>query len=468
MSTVVFLGPTLPVEEARAVLDATYLPPAGQGDLVTATVQHRPDAIGLIDGVFLQSLSVWHKEILHALDCGVRIYGASSMGALRAAETDVFGMTGVGEIYRLYASGELEDDDEVALMYSASDDGYLKLSEPMVNVRATLAAAEREAVIDAAAHRWLVSIAKDMYFAKRTFAEIFAEAAEAGIPSGTLNELSRFVASSYVDQKRIDALDLLETMERECGRGDEPFDANARHFDFVRSTHFNTLYNRGRRVRRERAEIPLEEIANYVAVHDDDFDELNFHALNRALVGVFADYLGIDVDREEIDAEAGRFRRSRGLEDDEALKAWVASNNLDTDEFVELMAMIALCRRLHRWFIMANWMERTTKVVLDELRLAGRYVESADRAAAQEQILQARPDIDEREPLAMSLEEMLDEHREWTGRTLSTDPRTWAEEAGFHSPDNLRAVLKRNRAARRAVLELLAEASTARGEADGG
>ena len=57
------------------------------------------DAILIVDGEFGQSLSVWHKEILHALHRGIRVVGASSMGALRAAELDRFGMEGVGEIY---------------------------------------------------------------------------------------------------------------------------------------------------------------------------------------------------------------------------------------------------------------------------------------------------------------------------------------------------------------------------------
>src|SRR4051794_35869047 len=117
MKAVIFLGPSLPLDEAREALDAIYLPPAGQTDLVTAAVNHQPDVIGLIDGVFSQSLSVWHKEILYVLEHGIPIYGASSMGALRAAETSAFGMIGVGEIFRQYASGELTDDDEVALVH---------------------------------------------------------------------------------------------------------------------------------------------------------------------------------------------------------------------------------------------------------------------------------------------------------------------------------------------------------------
>ena len=50
---VIFLGPSLPIAEAREILDAIYLPPAKQADLISAVTTYKPDAIGLIDGVFL-------------------------------------------------------------------------------------------------------------------------------------------------------------------------------------------------------------------------------------------------------------------------------------------------------------------------------------------------------------------------------------------------------------------------------
>ena len=48
-----------------------------------------------------------HREILAAVRKGVRVVGASSMGALRAAEMDTLGMTGIGEVYRMYKAASL-------------------------------------------------------------------------------------------------------------------------------------------------------------------------------------------------------------------------------------------------------------------------------------------------------------------------------------------------------------------------
>src|SRR5512146_1724722 len=143
---VVFLGPTLPHHEAREVLDAEYRPPAAQGDVLRAALR-RPRLIALVDGVFERTPSVWHKEILFALSEGIHVYGAASMGALRAAELAAFGMRGVGEVYCAYAQGELEDDDEVAVAHADAGQGFRPLSDAMVDVRATLAVAVAAGVV---------------------------------------------------------------------------------------------------------------------------------------------------------------------------------------------------------------------------------------------------------------------------------------------------------------------------------
>lgn len=454
MTAVIFLGPTLPTAEAREILDAVYLPPAVQGDLTEAAVEYRPQVIGLIDGGFLQTLAVWHKEILFALDRGIQVFGASSMGALRAAETAAFGMQGIGEIYRMYADGELNDDDEVALAHGLAEHGYRKLSEPMVNVRATLLAAQAAGVMTEAQCEQLLAVAKGIYFADRTFPRIFTAAVAAGVGADVCERVAGFVATGYVDLKRADAIELLHAVGAALDRPPPQRPA----FDFVRTTHFNTLYGRGRRVRRDGVAVALEDIVNHAALHDDGFDELNFHALNRVLVGVFADHLGIEIGEQEIADEIARFRRVRGLDGDEALAAWLEANDVDADELRDLLALVAACRRMHRWYIIANWMERTVPVLLDEMRLAGTYEQWAGRAAAETRVLESRGDIDARAALTQSLDELWAEHEEWTGRSLPVDPRTWSEEAGFHSPDNLRAELKRARAARRAMLDLLAGA----------
>ena len=146
MNVLVFVGPTLPPVQARYELEATYRPPVAQGDVYRAT-QSQPDAIVLIDGEFDHVPAVWHKEILWAMTQGIHVYGASSMGALRAAELCGLGMEGVGKIFEAYRDGTLEDDDEVAVAHRPMAVNYQPTSEAMVNIRYTLDKARRDSII---------------------------------------------------------------------------------------------------------------------------------------------------------------------------------------------------------------------------------------------------------------------------------------------------------------------------------
>ncbi len=58
------------------------------------------------------------------------------MGALRAVELDLYGMVGLGKVYRQYREGKIEDDAEVALTFMP--DSSYPLSEPMINIRASI------------------------------------------------------------------------------------------------------------------------------------------------------------------------------------------------------------------------------------------------------------------------------------------------------------------------------------------
>ncbi len=151
--------------QARALLDATILPPIKRGDLDRLS-ELRPAAIGIIDGEFYQSLAVSPKEILPLLESGVAVYGASSMGALRAVELRDYGMIGVGRVFRLFRSGVLDADDEVAVAYSPST--YETVSEPLVNTRYVLRAASRQNILTRAQAAEIVARLKQVYFPERT------------------------------------------------------------------------------------------------------------------------------------------------------------------------------------------------------------------------------------------------------------------------------------------------------------
>jgi len=198
----VFLGPSLDKKTAEEILPATYLPPAKRGDLA-AVVRDGADIICLIDGVFHQDSAVAHREILFALKRGVRVIGASSMGALRAAEMDTLGMEGIGEIYRMYKSGELDSDDEVALVFDP--DSGISLSEPLINIRCTLEKAEHERIITPNDRAALLSAARSLFYPARTYPAIFTAAGET-CDAETRGRFLAWAEKNSCDQKRKDAI----------------------------------------------------------------------------------------------------------------------------------------------------------------------------------------------------------------------------------------------------------------------
>lgn len=133
---VLFIGPSL-YGEAPDLAGISVRSPARQGDIARAVLDSAA-AIGLVDGYFDAVAAPWHKEILFALSRGVTMLGASSMGALRAAECAAFGMRPVGGIAHDYYSGALDDDAAVAISHGPEELGFPPLTEPLVNVRPTL------------------------------------------------------------------------------------------------------------------------------------------------------------------------------------------------------------------------------------------------------------------------------------------------------------------------------------------
>jgi TfuA protein len=210
---IVFLGPSLEQQAAEKLLPAEYRPPAKRGDLIRA-VGDGATIIGLIDGVFHQESAVAHREILAAVKKGVLVVGSSSMGALRAAEMDTLGMTGIGEVYRMYKRGELVSDDEVALVFDP-ETGF-SLSEPLINIRFTLLEAERQAILTPIEHAALLAAAQSVFYPQRTYGRIVSASGPAVTPE-TQERFLSWVKTHACDQKRDDAVAALEYI-REIAR----------------------------------------------------------------------------------------------------------------------------------------------------------------------------------------------------------------------------------------------------------
>jgi hypothetical protein len=212
MTAYVFLGPSLSVEHASRLLDATYLPPIQQGDLLRL-LERKPRHVGIIDGYFETVPAVWHKEILLAMSEGVHVFGAASMGAIRAAELHTFGMVGVGTIFAWYRDGEITADDEVAVRHGPAELGYLALSTALVDIRDACSAALRAGIIGKPCADALVSIARGLPYWERSYDAVAVELRETRHD----DEASRWLGyakEQCESLKARDAVALLAEMQR--------------------------------------------------------------------------------------------------------------------------------------------------------------------------------------------------------------------------------------------------------------
>lgn len=431
----VFIGPTINSRDAAAALEATCLPPVAQGDVYRAALE-RPWAIAIVDGYFERVPSVWHKEILWAMSQGIHVFGAASMGALRAAELEAFGMVGVGEIFKAYRDGELEDDDEVAVAHGGPEEGFRPASEAMVNIRATLQKAVAEGVIDLRESRRLIEIGKELHYPLRDYPTILRKAREFGFSNQRLEQLAGWIRERRVDQKREDALKLLRRLASEFATRPEPKQVS---YVFQRTQIWEQAI-----MRTGRSPLALSA---QTALSDPVLDELRLRgrrayaehlnsALLRELALEEARRQGLDESVHLPQARAAELRRS--LDGTEPVNDAAENRELtdrDIDRIVSEEARFQAIRRLFK---------REAGRQLDvELRLRGISSELRRRAGDKQRLMTAkgleRPDLDgtgldESELLAWFFEKRL-------GEPVPEDLHGYAQDLDLEGADVLRRLI---------------------------
>jgi hypothetical protein len=209
MTIIAFAGPSLTPADRAARPDVDWRPPAEAGDLLPLAAGEAA-TLCLIDGYFDHRPAVRHKELLLLLASGWRIFGASSIGALRAAEMAPFGMIGAGAIFAAYARGTLVGDDEVALIHAGAERDWRPLSIPLVDVRATFCAARRAGILGRDEARALLAAAASIHYVDRQWRQLCGALADAG----RRRAFEAWLESGALSQKRADALACLDAALR--------------------------------------------------------------------------------------------------------------------------------------------------------------------------------------------------------------------------------------------------------------
>jgi hypothetical protein len=374
VSIFVFLGPTLPRDQAKAILDAHYLPPVRTGD-VYRLAKLQPRAIVIIDGYFDRVPAVWHKEILWAMKEGIHVFGASSMGALRAAELHTFGMEGVGQIFENFASGKLEDDDEVAVAHTQADEGYQSLSVAMVDIRATLQKAHDAGIITQSLHDALIQHVKAQFYPHRNYQLIVRYIRD---HSDDLTKFEQWLDDHQVHQKQLDAKQVLQVVRNRFATPQAP---KVVDYAFENSAMWSNL-------QRHAGTVQFGQdggLTDDWVLDELRLDQAMYHRLMRlALLQVAATELLDPDDSNDTDVQqtVNQFFEQRGIAPHQA-QAWLQLNNLTPvmlSQIVNDYTKIETLTHTRRTDII--------ETLPNILKLSGMYPQLATRAKQKQKQLQ--------------------------------------------------------------------------------
>lgn len=425
----VYVGPSLDADQVREKIpEAIIRPPAKQSDLISDILELEPTHILLIDGEFSQALSVWQKEVIYALQIpGVQaVYGASSMGAIRAADLADYGMVGCGRIFRWYNEGVITDESEVSLLYYQRPDGsYVSGTVPLVNVRAALDKAVEVEAVDLETAEAIFAYAASIHWTERTLTLLKC-----------VSGLESWLA--LVDQKKADALELVctyETLSPQSG-AIVPKPENL-------SFNFKAQFERDRLVNISGTRMALQHLDAYIMLHDIDYFQKLQDANNRTLALLMADMYHVTVNQSDFDLEWAKFCARLNLTTVDLHQEWMRRNNINLREFCKLMLEESRIRKLHRALSVKFSIRRNSQRLFDYLRTSDSYAYWSDEAARHEERIRKRG-----EEISIDLDAnphaLMMKHLQRTGLSIAGTLENYVQEAGFGSVPELTVALERD------------------------
>lgn len=438
MNAVIFAGPTIRKADLLRICAADILPPAAMGDVYRAA-RRRPRAIGIIDGYFEGAPSVWHKEILWAMAEGIAVFGAASMGALRAAELEPFGMRGIGEIFANYRSGRIEDDDEVAVEHGPAEVGFIPLSEPMVNIRATLARAVAGGIVGEDIARGLADLAKQQFYKERRWEDLLRLGRAGGLDSPALERLAQWLPENAIDLKREDAVKLAGAVADFLALPQSPSPAPfALEWTVMWDKAARSFIPHGEIAASHEESLSPELVLDELRLDPDRYAATRRSALARKLIdaGSLPDRSPVDlaVLREAL----SRFRARHGLLTHASLMRWLGENDLDAMAFERLIE-----DEIHLDMAAAGG-RGLDRHIIAELQFAGTYAALAQRAWQKQRLLDhMAPDRRNRETQIEAVQARLWYFESVLNRPVPDDLARYAQDLGFSGGKALdRAVLR--------------------------
>ena len=201
--------------------DAEMAAPIARGELL-ADITGRCNVVIIIDGKFNQSLAVSPSEILDALRAGIRVYGSSSMGAMRACELEPYGMIGHGAIFELIKLQPAFHDDLLGQVFPAGRPEHAQ--HAFIDLYFNCETLRRQGKLSAEDCRTVTKLYAGLHYSERNpFALLQICSSVFAKRKGVLQQIER-AANRMGSQKKRDALGLLARVKRDLAaieRGNE-------------------------------------------------------------------------------------------------------------------------------------------------------------------------------------------------------------------------------------------------------
>lgn len=189
--------------------DAGAAPPISRGDLPRDIDDGMRVAV-IIDGKFHQNLAVTPDEVMDALGRGIKVYGASSMGALRASELHPFGMIGHGLIFEHIVAETDFRDDFLGQVFSEAEGVIKTLSQTYVDFHMNLLELERQKRLKPRDKSELLKIYADFFYAERGWPALREALGKRRRSDAGLMALAEEACIRMGSQKRRDAIGVLK------------------------------------------------------------------------------------------------------------------------------------------------------------------------------------------------------------------------------------------------------------------
>ena len=311
-STILFAGPSLYGLDTSKYRWIDICGPACQSDIYSILNHKRYTRIILADGLYKSIPAPWHKEILLALEMKIEVFGVASLGALRAAELNEYGMKGTGKVYE-YISSNIIDDSEVAVMHKPEKNGWEAMTLAHVEVKYWSEKMKEEGRLTRDTSNHIIGWSQQTNFERRTKKALIKE-----LSSNVMNA-RKIVEKTWFSQKKLDLENLINELNSQKV---EQRESHRKEWIIAKTPY---IY---RQISKDTSLQPIQgQVRNY---GDTLINFLIFVFLEQkttfqeVLLQVYIEYIEIELARLKY--------QEKGIEHERFLKLYSPKNNLLLDD----------------------------------------------------------------------------------------------------------------------------------------